>query len=152
MLAKAQLGGYSRPNKINFTDLPLDSFYFDYFSIHMYNTYSFKNSIDRIFATGEMQKRPYQWYIGETGFYLDCGGFGIDQAKFFVSTLQAVNEIYEELSENNFYLKGIGIWSMFDYTNFKHHFGIISSEKADIEKRKAAFDQELPEPGAAASR
>lgn len=124
----------------------IDKFYFRYFSIHNYNTYSFGRMIHDIIGLGEMQPggHPYDWFIGEAGYDLKTNGsYEADQAKFYLSALKMIDETYEELHlQPGPKLKGVGIWSVFDIRTALEpgsHVGILSPDSTTVRKRKAAY-------------
>ncbi len=147
MLTRSANERYYRPSYMNYDESAntfIEPIYFDYFSFHNYNTYSFRKSFqDVLDIVGTLQTQPYDWFIGEIGFDLGTSGsYESDQAKYFQNDLQVINEFYNTMNSSNHNLKGVGIWSVFDYIYDNEpgvHYGIISSEFSQPKKRKAAY-------------
>lgn len=147
MLQNAYDGVYTRPSDYTYATISnFSNTYYNYFSFHNYNTYSYFTAFQDVLNLGPMQPaRTYSWHLGEMGF--DIGttdSYEDDQAKHFLSQFQMINEI--RLKNPTVSIKGLGIWSTFDYTYpavdvEKHsHLGLINPDNsAPVSKRKAAY-------------
>ncbi len=143
MIAKAD-GTYSKPLAFTYRSTTgYTKVYYDYFSFHNYNTYSYRTAFQKVLALGQIQTQSYEWHMGEIGFDLHTdNSFENDQAKHFLSDFQ----ILSDFVDSGVKIKGVGVWSTFDFTlppTDLHepciHYGIISPDNSTPQKRKAAY-------------
>ena len=145
MLLKAHGGGYTRPAEITYDSHPYDAVYFDWMSFHNYNTCTYRKAFQDVLdelMVEDLQPQPYDWFLGEFGFALGLNNSSeTDQAKFFESNLQIIDQFYDDLKGTRHKLKGLGIWSVFDYEYLGEpgHFGLIKCNAPPYEKRQSAY-------------